>query len=105
MFQSRTRSAPLFSVAIYLYQPGDGGLDRVAILLANHLLARGVRVELWMARTDGPTAHLIDPALTVRQVPAPQGRRRLAMIAQFPALAAMVRRHRPERMSGPRRRD
>ncbi|WP_313809364.1 glycosyltransferase [Sphingobium sp.] len=84
------------SVAIYLYEPGDGGLDRVAILLANHLLRRGIDVELWMTRTDGPAAVLIDPRLTVRRVPAPRFRRRLSMIAQFPALAAMVRRHRPD---------
>lgn len=96
MFQSRHPSARDFSVAVYLYQPGDGGLDRVAILLANHLLRRGVPIELWMARIDGPCAHLIDPALTVRQVPTLRGTRRLSMITQFPALAAMVRRYRPD---------
>ncbi|MDI1295030.1 MAG: glycosyltransferase, partial [bacterium] len=96
MFQLRHAAAPTPFVAIYLYQPGDGGLDRVAILLANHLHRRGARVELWMARTDGPTAHLIDPALTVRRVPAPRWARRLSMIAQFPALAMMTRRHRPD---------
>ncbi|AMK23973.1 MULTISPECIES: glycosyltransferase [unclassified Sphingobium] len=84
------------SVAIYLYEPSDGGLDRVAILLANHLLMRGVDVELWMTRVDGPVAGLIDPQLTVRRVPAPPLNRRLSMIAQFPALAAMVRRYRPD---------
>ena len=96
MFQSRRPSARNFSVAVYLYQPGDGGLDRVAILLANHLLRRGVPVELWMTRTDGACAHLIDPALTIRHVPTVGGTRRLSMIAQFPALATMVRRHRPD---------
>lgn len=96
MFHFRQSPAHALSVAVYLYEPGDGGLDRVAILLANHLLRRGGRVELWMARTDGPTAHLIDPALTVRRLPAPGGNRRLAMIAQWPALARLVRRHRPD---------
>lgn len=96
MFQSGCDGARGFSVAVYLYQPGDGGLDRVAILLANHLLRQGVAVELWMTRTDGPAAHLIDPALTVRQVPAPDGIRRLSMIAQYPALARMVRHHCPD---------
>lgn len=96
MHPSLAPSAPALSVAVYLYQPGDGGLDRVAILLANHLLARGVAVELWMTRTDGLNAHLIDPGLVVRRVPAPRGTRRLAMIGQFPALHAMVRRHRPD---------
>lgn len=88
--------APGLSVAVYLYQPGDGGLDRVAILLANHLLSRGVAVELWMTRMDGKNAHLIDPDLVVRRVPAPRSERRLSMIGQFPALHAMVRRHRPD---------
>lgn len=84
------------AVAVYLYEPSDGGLDRVAILLANHLLKRGIAVELWMTRTEGPAAGLIDPDLTVRRVPAPPLKRRLSMIGQFPALAAMVRRHRPD---------
>jgi glycosyltransferase involved in cell wall biosynthesis len=96
MFQYRRPAGRAFSVAVYLYEPGDGGLDRVAILLANHLRARDVPVELWMTRLDGPAAHLIDPAVTVRQVAAPAGARRLSMIAQFPALAGMVRRHRPD---------
>lgn len=95
MFPSRTGISPALSVAIYLYRPGDGGLDRVAILLANHLLRRGVAVELWMALLEGASAHLIDPALTVRRVPAPDTHRRLSMIAQYPALCGMVRRYRP----------
>lgn len=85
---------PLF-IAIYLYEPSDGGLDRIAILFANHLVRRGLRAELWMARTKGPAAGLIDPAVAVRRVPSPPLPRRWAMIAQFPALAVMVRRHQP----------
>ncbi len=97
MFHTRPPVAEPLFIAIYLYEPGDGGLDRVAILFANHLLKRGVRVELWMTRTSGPTAHLIDPAIVIRRVPwLPLGVRRLSMIAQFPALAAMVRWHRPD---------
>ena len=82
-------------VAIYLYEPSDGGLDRVAILLANHLAAQGIGAELWMARTDGPLAALIAPAVTVRQVPAAALPRGLSMLTQLPALRAMIRRHRP----------
>ncbi|WP_420144200.1 glycosyltransferase [Sphingobium sp.] len=96
MAQFRRKAARDISVAVYLYQPGDGGLDRVAILLANHLLHRGVDVELWMARRDGPAAHLIDPDVPVRIVPAPDGARRLSMIAQCPALSRMVRHYRPD---------
>lgn len=95
MFHTRPPVAESFSIAIYLYEPSDGGLDRIAILFASHLARRGVRAELWMARREGPVAGLIDPAVTVRRVPSPPLPRRLAMIAQFPALAAMIRRHRP----------
>lgn len=96
MYHARQMASNSPFAVVYLYRPGDGGLDRVAIQLANHLHHRGVRVELWMAHLDGPLAGLIDPALTVRHVPAPRWVRRLSMIAQFPALAAMVRRHRPD---------
>ena len=85
-----------FSVAIYLYEPSDGGLDRVAILLANELLKRGVKVELWMGHIEGPLASLIDPQLTVRRIPTPRCNRRLAMIFQFPWFAGMVRLHKPD---------
>lgn len=87
---------PSFSIAIYLYEPSDGGLDRVAILLANYLAAQGVRAELWMARTEGPLASLIAPDVVVRQVPSAPLARSLSMLAQFPALRAMLRRHRPD---------
>ncbi|KKW91327.1 glycosyltransferase [Sphingobium chungbukense] len=96
MFHAPHRVTQYHSVAIYLYEPSDGGLDRVAILLANHLWKSGLDVELWMTRTDGPAADMIDPGLTVRCLPAPPFNRRLSMIAQFPALAAMVRRRRPD---------
>ncbi len=82
-------------IAIYLYEPSDGGLDRVAILLANHLAAQGLGAELWMARTEGPLAALIAPDVTVRQVPAVALPRGLSMLTQLPALRRMIRHHRP----------
>jgi glycosyltransferase involved in cell wall biosynthesis len=91
------RSDDDFSVAVYLYEPSDGGLDRVAILLANDLLRRGIRVEMWMARTDGPLRGLIAPGMPIRRIATPRWKsRRLAVLAQFPALAQMIRRHRPD---------
>ncbi|WP_370309724.1 glycosyltransferase [Sphingobium abikonense] len=96
MFQHGVGSRDDLSAAIYLYRPGDGGLDRVAIMLANHMARQGKAVELWMAHIDGVSAHLIDARVPVRRVASPGGNRRLSMIAQFPALAAMVRRHRPD---------
>ena len=65
-------------------------------MLANHMARQGKAVELWMAHIEGVSAHLIDPRVPVRRVASPGGNRRLSMIAQFPALAAMVRRHRPD---------
>lgn len=83
-------------VAIYLYEPSDGGLDRVAILLANELATSGIAVELWLTRTEGPLASLIDPAVPIQRVAAPASRsRRVSMIGQFPALHRMVRSRRP----------
>lgn len=82
-------------IAVYLYEPSDGGLDRVAILLANHLAAQGIGAELWMARTEGPLAALIAPDVTVRQIPAAKLPRGLSMLTQLPALRRMIRRHRP----------
>ncbi|WHO40206.1 glycosyltransferase [Sphingobium sp. AP49] len=96
MYQARQVAANSPFTVVYLYQPGDGGLDRVAIQLANHLHRSGQRVELWMAHLEGPLAGAIDPALTVRRVLAPRWVRRLSMIAQFPAFAAMVRQYRPD---------
>lgn len=96
MYQYRRAAEQAPFVAVYLYEPGDGGLDRVAILLANHLVRRGVPVELWMTRLEGAAAHLIAPDVPVRQVKAPCIARRLSMMAQYPRLAAMVRQHRPD---------
>lgn len=89
------------SVAIYLYEPSDGGLDRVAILLANYLAARGVRSELWMARTEGPLAPLIAPGVMIRRVAAADGARGLSMVTQLPVLRRMLRRHRPDILFSP----
>ena len=84
------------SVAIYLYEPSDGGLDRVAILLANYLARHGVRAELWMARVDGPLASMIDPGVVIRKVATASTMRGVAMLTQLPVLRGMLRRHRPD---------
>lgn len=79
-----------------MFEPSDGGLDRVAILLANGFRARGFATELWLARADGPNARLIAPDLPVRLVPAPDTKRGVALAAQLPALRRAVREHRPK---------
>ena len=87
-----TESAPIVH---YLYEPGDGGLDRVAIILANGMAARGIATELWMTKRDGPLAHMIAPDVTVRIVPTPDiGNRGLQLAIQIPVLAKMIAKHR-----------
>lgn len=83
-------------IAVFLYEPGDGGLDRVAILLANGFAARGLRTEIWLTRTDGPSRFLLADTVTVRIVPALRTRNRgLALALQVFSLARMVKRHEP----------
>lgn len=80
----------------YLYEPGDGGLDRVAILLANAMTERGEPTELWMGKTEGPISDLISPKVTVRKVPGlALAGRGLHLFTQIPSLARMIRKHRP----------
>lgn len=81
----------------FLFEPGNGGLDRVAILLANGMAARGLATELWLSKRDGPVAALISDQVTVRMVPiVPVGGRGLKLLLQIPALARMIREHRPQ---------
>lgn len=82
-------------IAVCLYEPGDGGLDRVAILLANGFAARGLRSELWLTREDGPLRGLIAANVTIRRIPAPRTGRGLALALQLPALRREVRDTRP----------
>ncbi len=80
----------------FLYEPGAGGLDRVAILLANGMAERGVDTELWLTRTNGALSGLISDKVVVRRVPGPKrGGRGTALFVQIPALARMLRQHAP----------
>ena len=84
------------AIVHFLYEPGDGGLDRVAILLANGMAERGIETELWLTKATGSVAHLIAPDVTVRMVPTPKwGGRSLQLLLQIPAVARMIRKHRP----------
>jgi glycosyltransferase involved in cell wall biosynthesis len=83
-------------VVIYLYRAGDGGLDRVAILLANGFAARGLLTEIWLTHDEGESRFLISDNVTVRMLPQRKRTRRgRAMLFQIPALVKMVRQYRP----------
>jgi len=92
-----TDAPPLSSpIAIYLYEAGAGGLDRVAILLANGMASRGLQVELWLGRSGGALQELISEKVLVRTVGAPKLQRRgLTLFLQIPAIARMISLHRP----------
>lgn len=93
MINSASKSAPIVH---FLYEPGTGGLDRVAILLANGMAERGISTELWLTRATGPVADLIAADVKVRMVPSPKfGGRGLQLFLQIPAVARMIRKHRP----------
>ncbi|QJB69168.1 glycosyltransferase [Parasphingorhabdus halotolerans] len=81
----------------FLYEPGDGGLDRVAILLANGMANRGLPVELWLVKDEGATASLIDRGkVKVRILPTSNiGSRGFRLFRIIPALARMIREHKP----------
>lgn len=82
-------------IAVHLYEPGNGGLDRVAILLANGFSARGRTTELWLTRLDGPVADLIAPGVTIRRLPGYGPARGLSLALQIPALRRIVRDRAP----------
>lgn len=83
-------------VVHFLYEPGNGGLDRVAILLANGMAKRGIPTELWLTKATGPVADLVSAQVKVRMVHTPRiGGRGLRLFLQIPAVARMIRRHRP----------
>lgn len=80
----------------FLYEPADGGLDRVAILLANGMAKRGIATELWLTKATGSVADLIAPEVKIRMVPAPGfGTRGVQLALQIPAVARMIRRYKP----------
>lgn len=82
-------------VAIHLYEPGDGGLDRVAVHLANGFAARGLSTEIWLTKADGNSRHLLPDAVSIRMMPGLKAPRGLALASQVPALRRLVRRVRP----------
>lgn len=94
MTNSPSETAPIVH---FLYEPGDGGLDRVAILLANGMAKRGINTELWLTKANGSVADLIAPNVTVRMVPTPKlGGRGIQLLLQIPAVARMIRKYQPK---------
>tara|TARA_R110001599_G_scaffold10093_12_gene50031 strand:- start:6781 stop:7914 length:1134 start_codon:yes stop_codon:yes gene_type:complete len=81
----------------FLYEPGDGGLDRVAVLLANGMASREIETELWLTKAHGSVGDMIAPNVTVRIVPTPRlGARGIQLLLQIPAVTRMIRKYQPK---------
>lgn len=79
-------------IAIYLPSLCGGGAERVMVTLANGFVARGHRVDLVLARAEGPYLAEVDPAVRVVDL----GVHRVA--ASLLPLVRYLRQNRPEAM-------
>lgn len=79
-------------IAIYLPSLRGGGAERVMVMLANGFAVRGHRVDLVLARAEGP--YLSEVAPNVRIVDLDKGR----VLASLLPLARYLRRERPDAM-------
>jgi glycosyltransferase involved in cell wall biosynthesis len=59
-------------LAVVLRAFEGGGAQRDMILLCNALAAKGVQIVILSLRCEGPLRHLLDPAVTVVEVPGGQ---------------------------------
>ncbi|WP_022705488.1 glycosyltransferase [Pseudorhodobacter ferrugineus] len=79
-------------IALFLPSLRGGGAERVMVTLANGFAARGHRVDLVLARAEGP--YLSEVADNVRIVDLDKGR----VLASLLPLARYLRRERPDAM-------
>lgn len=77
-------------VALYMQSFAGGGAERVMVNLALGLAARGLRVDLIVARAEGPYLPLVTPDIRLIDL---QCRR---SIASLPGLVRYLRRERPD---------
>jgi glycosyltransferase involved in cell wall biosynthesis len=83
-------------IAILLERFGSGGVERVACLLANGLVDRGVRVEFVVLSEEGPVRAILAPGVTVSVVgKGTRGARGLRLVRAIPAIANYLARRRP----------
>lgn len=77
-------------VALYMQSFAGGGAERVMINLAYGLAARGWRVDLLVARAEGPYLSLIRPGITLIDLHCRRS------LTSLPALALYLRRTKPD---------
>ena len=77
-------------VALYMQSFAGGGAERVMVNLARGLAARGLRVDLIVARAEGPYLSLVPPGVRLVDL---HSRRSLTSL---PGLVRYMRRERPD---------
>lgn len=89
-------------VAILLDRFGSGGVERVACHVANGLHRSGIRVEMVVLEDSGPVRSLLDGAIPVKCLSAPDvARRGRRTIAAVPEIARYLRERQPRILHSP----
>lgn len=89
-------------VAIVMDHFGSGGVERVAVHVANGLAARGMQVEMVVLEASGPVRSLLSPAVKVTALGGPRGLPRgLRLLAAVPRLARHFAQTRPAIVHSP----
>lgn len=86
-------------IALVLHGFEAGGAQRRTLALAGALAGLGAHIDLLVVRADGPLRAELPPTVRLTVVGGPAARlpgRSLRMAAAIPALAAWVRRERPD---------
>lgn len=86
-------------VLMTMLRPTQGGADRVAVLLANGLVAAGIPAGIFLLREDGEgreaLLRLLDPAVILRSAGPSLGSRHLDLVRGLSAIRRAVDRSRP----------
>jgi glycosyltransferase involved in cell wall biosynthesis len=89
---NHTEKHGLKKLSIYLPSLRGGGAERAMVTLANGFAARGHRVDLVLAKAEGP--YLVDVAAAVRVIDLKAG----GVFKSLPGLVCYLRRKRPDAM-------
>lgn len=89
-------------ISLLLGHFGTGGVERVACLLANGFVERGLGAEVIAAHAEGPARGLLGPGITVVSAGVDDARPRVAKLkTAIPSIARHLRHSRPSILLSP----